>query len=262
MTIKLAIGGDVHGNINQVKQHLKAAKAKDVTHYFQVGDWNLTISRYFIEEIERLASQFGITVYWLDGNHDDFPFIHAMNPEDNKELIKISKNVFYMPRNLQFELDGLKFHIIGGAHSIDEKFRTYGEDLYREEDISPKDVDYALTLPQADILLSHDCPTTVENPITSDHVSQRRAAIVFGEGPLQRCRNNQDLLTKITNHIDPALIFHGHYHHYYTRYGCNPITGRRFLTTGLNEGSYLDSLFISDTDQLREMVKTVDAYSI
>lgn len=259
---KIAIGGDVHGSVGQITEHLRRAHEQDAHLYLQLGDWNLHQDPKFISEVEAQAEKYDIRIQWLDGNHDDFPFINLINPDDKKSLIRVSDHVYYMPRNLQFTLDGLKFHVIGGAHSIDEAFRVLDRDLYAEEDITTADIEYAKTLPTADILLSHDCPSTVPNPITTNFVSQTQARRTFGPGALDRCAENQERLTQITNHIDPSLIFHGHYHFNYERYSVNTKTGKRFLTIGLDEGSRQDSLLITTTQELKECINSLNLISI
>ena len=91
MTI-IALGGDVHGNTGQVKRHLELANKAGATHYFQLGDWNLSLSEDldFQTKVENMAEMFNIDVAWLDGNHDDFPYIQFINPENRKEFIKTS----------------------------------------------------------------------------------------------------------------------------------------------------------------------------
>lgn len=257
---KIAFGGDVHGNTQQIIRYLQVAQNNGATTLYLVGDWNLYMSNGFIRDVEKYASLFGVTIYWLDGNHDDFPFIQGINPDNLKTPIEITPHVFYMPRNHQFTLYGLRFHVIGGAHSIDERFRELNYSLFAEEDITEEDIEYALTLPQADILLSHDCPDTVQNPITSDVQGQLAARRAFGHEALDKCAANQARLSRITNHINPALIIHGHYHHPYEKYSVNPTTGDRFLTIGLDEGgthSVNDALRIFDTDELHDLVKDI-----
>lgn len=263
--MKIAFGGDVHGNVPQIERHLRTASRQNVTHYIQLGDWNLFQTPKFQKTIEKIAEELDIIVWWLDGNHDDFPYIKQINPDNKKEFIQITEHVFYMPRNLQFTLDDIKFHVIGGAHSIDEQFRTLGEDLYAEEDITQEDIEYAKTLPQADVLLSHDCPDTVANPITSNFETQMNARRIFGPNALDNCAIGQANLSKITNHINPTLIFHGHYHYNYRKMSVNPKTGDLFRTEGLDEGGNLDvykSLFITDTQQLKELIDDISANSV
>lgn len=256
----IAFGGDVHGHLGQIKRHMQLAKAANASHYIQLGDYNLFQDRSWDRDVQHAAEKNDLQVYFIDGNHDNFPYLNELNPDNLEEPIPVTHDVHYLPRNSRLTIDGLTFHAMGGAHSIDENYRTLNRDLYTEEDITPENINLALTMPQADILLSHDSPLTSPNPIVRDAGNQRRVGIYFGEDVLQRCHENQERLTTITEHLQPSIIFHGHYHRYYEGTSLHTTTGNHFYTYGLDEGSSSKTnlhLKVFTTTVLRDIIDTM-----
>lgn len=257
----IAIAGDVHGSSDQIYAHLKYAQNYFNDHfiYLQLGDWNLFESRRFREDISHAATAHQAKIYYIDGNHDDFPFLASFAQPHTPSLVPDTNNIYYLPRNAQIMIDDITFHAIGGAQSIDLKWRRTGMDHFTEETITQQDIDYALSMPQLpsnSVMLSHDAPHTARNPITEDHNSQAHAASVFSPEVLALCYENQSKLTQVTDHLKPSLLFHGHYHHYYTKLTKHS-DGTPYSVTGLNEGSQTESLYVTTSKDLKEVIALV-----
>lgn len=160
-------------------------------------------------EIVHPWNQYGIKnretkIYWCDGNHEDHWNIKNL---ENRET---QKNVFYQPRGSWITLpDGRIVLFIGGADSIDKKFRTIGIDWFPEEIITQKDV---FSIPddlQVDIIISHTCP------------EEFLPYLKFNSG---KCNDPScKALSYILDKYKPSQWFFGHWHQYKTGYnnGCH-----------------------------------------
>jgi predicted phosphodiesterase len=139
----------------------------------------------------------GIPIYFCDGNHENHPALL----EGDKELT--NRNINYMKRGTYLTLeDGRNVLFMGGAKSIDKKYRLAGHDWFPEESITERDI-YALPDVKIDIVISHTCPKKF--PITYERIGFHE----FED-------DNRDKLDYVLTKYKPALWFCGHFHKYQT----------------------------------------------
>lgn len=121
------IVGDIHGYFGHFNQLLNRLP-KSETIILQVGDFGfwpkLDGQEYSGKCGKRLWDQYGINnqdikIYWCEGNHEDLPTL--FKSENNEHM----KNIFWQKRGSTLTLpDGREVMFIGGAKSIDKKFRV------------------------------------------------------------------------------------------------------------------------------------------
>jgi predicted phosphodiesterase len=232
--------GDVHGVFPQLQRAIFHAYTHDIKNIIQLGDFGAfrgpAWERY-LDEIQEECDTFGTTLNFLRGNHDDPFLLHSYPDDPDFPGAKILRpNIRFLTDNTQFDHHGLTVTIQGGAYSVDRQWRAVNFDYWEEEVISDEQVQTSLTLPQTDILLCHDSPTGAPNPVTDDPMGQVRGMHMFGEKAINSAVQHRLKLQTITEHLQPAIIAHGHYH----KYGMgvyNLSTGKETTVLSLHEGS-------------------------
>lgn len=252
---KALLAGDWHGATIQSYYALDYAAKNDIDTIIQLGDFGFWSTQDpFILKTQRKAAQLGITVYWIDGNHEHIPRLLALPLDPETGLRPITENIIHLPRNFRWEWDGISFLALGGAQSIDEGFRVPGRDFFPEERITQTEAYTAMIEGKANVMFTHDAPSTIPNPITDDPYGQAQAAKAFGEDILAKCKSHQDLLSAIVSIVRPEYLFHGHYHlrqfRRYRHHGLaeNPAYGI-CLDQGTSNGNPAN-LFTLELDQL------------
>jgi Icc-related predicted phosphoesterase len=207
------IMGDIHGRWGPVNIFLNK-KHEEVGLILQCGDfghWPKFHGKTYINSLGRRYTEdnyglknWNIPFYFCDGNHEDHP---ALREGDIKWT---EKNVHYMKRGSVLTLeDGRNVLFIGGAKSIDKKYRIAGDTWFPEESISEKEM-YELPDVKIDIVISHTAPRKF--PITYDRVGFDTAG--FND-------DNRDKLDYVLNKYKPKLWFFGHVHKYQTGFTKN-----------------------------------------
>lgn len=200
--------GDAHGNITFMKKMFGEAHKRNCSVIIQLGDFgyweHFPDGQIYLSRLEHLASLYKIPLYWIDGNHENHPLLwekyNIINPEG---FIHIRNGVLYIPRGHNWTWEGRKFVGLGGAWSIDYKWRQKEEVLtghqywWPTELIRDIDVERALSAGKIDILLSHD---------VTDWAKVPDIAII------KESEDNRQKITTVMKHCRPELLIHGHYH--------------------------------------------------
>lgn len=161
----------------------------------------LHIPGYSRRQITARWNQYGIKnhntkIYWCDGNHEDHDALDNLVKTGNLEIMP---NVFYMPRMSTMKLvDGRTVLFIGGADSIDKKWRTPGYDWFSQELISYRDMDKVPDC-KVDIVISHTCP--------------EECMYFMGNHMKDKFKDpSRSALSYILEKYRPTLWFFGHFH--------------------------------------------------
>jgi Icc-related predicted phosphoesterase len=168
--------GDTHGDFGWFPKIMKDVP-EDAT-VIQLGDFGFWPG-YVKEAWHKAWKKLGRPnpIYAIDGNHEYFPIL-----ADITEPTEIWKGVIYVPRGTVLELDhaeGMKrVGFMGGASSIDYKYRTLGIDWFLEEGISTGDMMRMNDVDSVDILVTHTPPNSV---IQKNF--DRRTLLDFGLSP-------------------------------------------------------------------------------
>jgi len=210
--------GDIHGEIELLKEAIKKAKENKCDRIIQVGDFGLFPYLYsqFIKDLNHIDNN--IDIYWIDGNHENHEVIQSYKysplptPLSNMEIDYKGGNIFYIPRGYTEILNNQKILYIGGADSIDKNSRTPGMDWWHEEKLTNKDYIKCIEKENIDIVISHDCP-------------QNRVITHPNEG-------SREILTAIVEKLNPKILIHGHHHLNYSCIYMN--TGTIFIGLGMN----------------------------
>lgn len=205
---KCLVCGDLHGNWLYARQVFEKAKRNDCTRIIQVGDmgiWPGDQGEQYINQISKMAQKFNIDFIFLPGNHEDYNQLDKFEKDfeyEIGELMEIKPRLFYTGKYNKIELADKQIGFVGGAVSIDRKWRTLNKSWWNQEQLSKTQAQAAMAMGKVDYLFTHDCPQA--HPF-----GQYFNMVVDLESSLHRQR-----ISDVAKVLDPSVWFHGHMHHY------------------------------------------------
>ena len=145
---------------------------------------------------------------WIDGNHEDHSRLASL-PLAGDGTRPISDHVTHLPRGFRWtwqDSDGKRYTwlALGGAVSVDRRWRTPGRSWWAEERISRNDADAAIAGGPVNVMVSHDAPNGVTIP-----------GIGANDWPADVLRDadaHRTLLREVVDAVQPQHLWHGHYH--------------------------------------------------
>lgn len=256
--------GDTHGSAWDLTRAINAAGTRgNVTHMIVLGDfgfWSGLPTETFLDTTSKELSKHNITLYFVDGNHEDHVRLNSLPlAEDGTRPVR--HNIIHLPRGLRWEWEGIRFLAFGGAYSVDRDWRKLGVSYFKEETATPEQVAAATAQGVTDVLIMHDSPAGVPNLITDTPEHQARGIEFFGKHNIDNATAHREILRPLLTETKPALIFHGHYHHPFTR----PFKGHDMghtMVISLDESSKKlgDSIFVIDLESLMSDTGTLREY--
>lgn len=162
---KIFVSGDWHGNVLWAQKMIELAAEHECSRLVQLGDfgiWPGISGVNFLDKLEKQLLEYDVTLGFVPGNHEDWNQIDSWNmPKDEHGHQKIRENLFYLGKVNTWTWDDVRFASIGGAVSIDEKWRTPQVDWWPQEQLTYDELNQIRALEPVDVLFSHDCPTTI-----------------------------------------------------------------------------------------------------
>ena len=223
--------GDTHNDLDFAENAAKLARTHGAE-IIQLGDWGfIWPGSTQLEQLSDMLAGLGVTMRFIDGNHDDHPSLKKLRGQVRLRGVEIAKNVIYQPRgSVHEDEDGTRLLFLGGAPSIDRASRVEGESWWPEEVITQADLDLALSAKgPIHVLVTHDAPTFPPGFTPKGSLNYQR----------DQLRSMKSVDALIRRHR-PTLHVHGHWHTQYTR---PPKNGT--ITTGLDcnqlDSAYLDA---------------------
>lgn len=216
MTTILAIG-DTHGDTSAIcNLAIPQARKNDCEYIVQCGDFGYwehhDKGRVFLDKVSKHLVRNGITMYWLDGNHENHPLLWEKYGNDG--LVEIRPNLFYMSRGYAWKFDDVQCLAVGGAFSIDRDWRITEElvegrpgtlwwptEMLTDTDVSTA-INSAIANDPIDVMFTHDCPTGIDVP----------GIHAVDKWQFPETWENRDRLREIFDVARPRLLVHGHYH--------------------------------------------------
>lgn len=214
--MRLLVCGDTHGNLGHFVRHLlPAATDENVDAIVQVGDFGYTWpgDHGRFEAVDDALRARGLTMYWVDGNHDNYTDLRQRGIFESDKPEPMTDNITYLPRAARWEWDGVSFMSLGGAISIDKARRTKGLSWWPDESLSYRQIECAVAGGPVDVMLTHDCPKGVR-PLEKYLESETARWGVPYKTEFASTQHRAALAT-VTDAVTPALLVHGHYHHRY-----------------------------------------------
>lgn len=216
--------GDWHGNAQWAEACFQYAYKSGADAILHVGDFGMWVdgewTDRYLARVERAAQEWGIFLYWVDGNHEDHSRTAEFNDPENRPM------TVHLPRGYRWTWWEKRFMALGGAFSVDRFMRTENVGWWAGEELSLADVEYASRddgIP-VDVVVAHDCPVGVDIPgIGADAATQVR-----GDWPdhmLYGANMHRVKVRDVYDAVRPKLWLHGHYHRCYEKF----FQGTQFL---------------------------------
>ncbi|MBW4061512.1 metallophosphoesterase [Candidatus Saccharibacteria bacterium] len=172
--------------------------------------------RDFVRLLSKQLAKHGLTVVFVDGNHDRHSFLRGLMAEQGvknyDKFVRVRDNIWYAPRGFTWTWSGKQFMALGGAYSVaDDRNGQIARGVYEwDEAVSPADMRRAYSRlggrGTIDVLVTHDCP--MEVPLAELHEGVRP----WTRGDSPETDANRQLVSQVFVGGGIPLCFHGHYH--------------------------------------------------
>ena len=226
--------GDIHGRWDDLYRDVQLLTDAGAEMLIQVGDFGCWhpdkhMSVAYTWDDLKLA----VPVHWIDGNHEDFPFLQSMVEWDLPEPQPVAENLIYIPRGTILELGGLRFGFLGGAASVDRMQRILGRDWFPEELPSYAEAMRLANGPGTlDVMVCHDCPEEAADPL-----------VRIKDDP--QSNGNRLMLQTLVEALQPTYFCFGHYHQWLVQ----DVEGTHYVCLADGRESSGRSTVILDTDR-------------
>lgn len=214
--------GDTHGNTVWTCGAIGYAAENGCDTIVQVGDfghWTPGAStKSFLLHVHKALEEHGITLYWVDGNHEDHADIQErLDGHEAQPLYGAYPRIVYLPRGFRWEWWGKMWMSLGGAASVDRLTRTPGKSWWPGELLSDEDVEHASRPGKVDVIVSHDCPFGVDIPKigTGSHPNTDSGWPMV---TLIESAEHRRKVRQVVEAVKPTLLVHGHFHLRYQSY--------------------------------------------
>lgn len=213
---KVLLAGDLHGNPHALQQVFSKAHYGDCSAIIQVGDygygWSIGPDGLcdFSALTAEMVQQTGVPFYWLDGNHENFDMLFDLDQDENGH-VPIADGVTYLSRGSNLVIGDTTFRAFGGAYSVDIKHRKPHVSWWPQEMVTDEDVARSISNGPADIFLSHDAPTGVQ-----ETAGLRRKLSQWGPQAAEKSIENQNRVRAALDACGAHTAYHGHLHQFYT----------------------------------------------
>ena len=205
---RIVLAGDWDANIHRACSVVQYAGIRDISTVVQLGDlgdptggdW-LTL---FLDALDASCDQYGVTVLFLDGNHEYFPGLASIPVDPRTGMRQVRPHVYHLPRGIRWRWHDTTWMALGGAYSIDRLDRKEGVSWWPAEQLTADDVRRAVAPGPVDVLLCHDAPSGAPVPGLSP--------TGFPAAQLAAAERHRDLVAAVVDATHPALLFHGHFH--------------------------------------------------
>lgn len=212
---QVLIVGDWHANalwakavIGHVPRILPEAR-RVIVHTGDFGVWpNWDHGTDFLNVVDAALDEVDAELWFVDGNHEDHAYLTMLmqqRPVEERRTTPypIRDRIMWLPRGYRWRWHDRTWLALGGATSVDRKLRTVGVDWFANESIHHSDYIAAVDRGHADVMVTHDCPQGVRLRTPKANPGW------WNLGPAEEHRR---LLLRITEHVQPGWLFHGHYH--------------------------------------------------
>lgn len=152
---KIVLCGDIHGEFGEIRWHLKNISD---AYIIQVGDFGVGFYKenYYKTELTYLNEKLenaNCHLYAIRGNHDDPAWFKETN--NPFEL----KNITLLQDYAELDLLGKSILLVGGAVSIDRRFRQPGKTYWQDEEfVLKQEHEFPYKDRQYDVVVTHTRP--------------------------------------------------------------------------------------------------------
>lgn len=211
-TRKVLMVGDTHANYRFWKQHVIPIAMTAGAHVIvQLGDFGywprIGEGRSYLKYLSALLVKRNLQVVFIDGNHEDHLELARLAPRSDG-FVEVAESILWAPRGHRWEWDGIRFLALGGAFSVDRRYRKRDSAQYgwfEEELITDAQVERAIEGGPCDVLLAHDAPSS-----TVGFLLKRINALSGDQYP--DSDKNAERVQRVADATNPKQLWHGHWH--------------------------------------------------
>ncbi len=219
--LAVGIAGDWHYNIPHALAVVDQFHGLGLKHIFQLGDFGLWggLLKHSHDKLrwrlEKKLEKFDMLLFITLGNHENYKLLESFSvvnagPWAGFLFEPEAPHILYFQRGQSIQLRGRNFLSLGGAASIDYKFREIGKSMWTEERITVKNIWDTLEeferIGSVDVFLAHDVFASA--PIFGTH----RQSDKWDSEEKAYAQTSRDALEKVVTKVYPTLWLHGHYH--------------------------------------------------
>ncbi|MHA7209531.1 metallophosphoesterase family protein [Arthrobacter sp. MDT1-65] len=200
-----AVAGDWHGSYGWARTAVKSAARQGVKTLIHVGDFGLdwpgAMRGRLEQRLNRTLIEHDMEVLVSPGNHDCLTNIDRLDVQDDG-LIHWRSNIRILPKGGRTVIDGLRIGGLGGALSVDKKWRTEGKNWWADEEPSREQAEMLIAGGSLDVLVTHDVPLGVSV----------RSAFNLPADLAEQADRTRTLLREVVDRLAPSHVFAGHWH--------------------------------------------------
>ena len=173
----LIFTGDTHGTYNILIERIKKVinfkkenNINDIINLIISGDCGICFFIDYVEIknidlLEKILKENNIILYFIDGNHDNIPYLQNLN-KNEKNMGIIKDNILYLNRSEIYNINDTNILCYGGAFSVDRNLRKLNIDFWEEEIPNYKELDECLetlnnNINNIDVILTHQGPQDI-----------------------------------------------------------------------------------------------------
>lgn len=206
----IVVAGDWHENLPWAVQVVKDAPGvlpgERQPLILQLGDfgiWSGSYGEYFMSELAEACRENNVKIWFIDGNHEDFPLLHKWEDGDP---------IRWLPRGTRWTWHDRTWLALGGAVSLDRKQRREGVSWFPEEEITDEQELAVMMDGHADVMAVHECPWRAVQHLALDVDDG-----TWDPEELARSFRHSQRLQRIVDQVQPRYLMHGHLHMAYRR---------------------------------------------
>jgi hypothetical protein len=218
--------GDLEGERDAAVYWLQALGERgDVQVAYQLGDLRFGMGvepDAYLAAIESVCASHGLRLFCINGNHENWAELDRLwstprwvDASGAHQPIEVTEHVTLLPRGHRWHLGGRSFVALGGAPSINRHMLIEGEDWWPSEVLLDEHVDTVIAGGYADVMLTHDSPSS---PYCTPEVAEilRRNAddnpMQWSESSLAYADEGLAKMTRAVLGVRPKFLAHGHFH--------------------------------------------------
>lgn len=164
-------------------------------------DWPGAQRGRYEQRLNRVLVEHDMELVVSPGNHDCLMNIDKLDTEEDG-LIAWRSNIKVLPKGGRTVIAGLRVGGLGGALSIDRKWRTEGKNWWADEEPTREQAEKLIAGGALEILVVHDVPMGV--PVRSSFELPVELA--------EQAGRTRVLLREVVDRLAPAHCFAGHWH--------------------------------------------------
>ncbi len=141
------VTGDVHGYITDLEQRIKDNNIELGSTIIVAGDFGFFPNPNNKDDQQSFNKliQSDYLFCYADGNHEPFDLLYELPTESwcGGTIHRLADNVIHLCRGSVFTIENKRIFVMGGAYSIDKKYRIPGVNWFETEQPSQEEYEYA-----------------------------------------------------------------------------------------------------------------------